>query len=492
MNNYIDNSLLYNYDILPPEDVVSKVNPFSKNIKFILIGLAMWIIKLNFMKLNYLLPLAGILLLTSGFRALKKENRWFLSCFVISVFLLLEFSATLIINTTIFHQKIYQSPLMMGLSVISTILSFLLFFCFGRGIRELQESANLPKGAGGTVTLIIWYAVLYALALTGYSGIFIGIIMLVAFLGILISLYGVSKELDEAGYMLSPPATTIPNWVICLLVCSAIIAGGLCGYIFGGKYDMKWQAVTDELSTHQHIKEQLLSLGFPDAVLNDLSPADLLECNDAVEIQVKEALHPANKGREVISTQNLSGRKTYIHSTVYDQKELYITSVAVKLPYERETWKIFHHFTWRTTPAFHGTECIRIIPAYNILGWSNGGNLSGRILYDDGETYTAPFNSLESQLYTADNMFFGPSTSDDIYATFSLPDTGTNHRGYVCYTAVANQPGWILSSWINYTHRLDFFQYPNRTAMDDNLKGMLEHSDAFISVQDAIQFYPNN
>lgn len=489
MNNYIDNALLYNYDTLPPEDVVSVVNPFSRHIRFIIIGLALWIIKLNFFNLNYILPLAGILLLMAGFRALRKENRYFSACFAVTLFLLAEFSETLIINTTIFHQEIYQSPLMIILTIISTTLSFLLFFCLGMGIKVLQQKASLPQKTSSTVALIIWYALLYALALINYNGIVIGVIMLIAFAGILISLHGISKELDEAGYMLTPSVFKIPNWAICSIVCLTIAVGGICGYTFFGKYDMQWQQLSP--TKFESVKAHLSSLGFPDSVLNDLTESDLAECENAIEVKVKSALHSANEGREVVTQTTLQGRKTYIRSTVYDQKELCITSVAVKLPTERTSWKIFHHFSWQITPSFYGTECIRIIPAYNILGWSNKGSLSGRILYDNGSmTYTAPYASLGTYTRTADDGFFTQSTSDDIYATFSFPHSGTNHRGYVCYIAAENQPGWMLSSWIDYTHQKNFFQYPNQTAMDNTLKSFLNKSDAFISMQDAIQFLP--
>ncbi len=491
MNKYQDD-FLYNDAFLPPEDIVSSVNPFSKSHRRILIGFALWIIKLNFLYLNYLLPLVGMLLIFTGFRSLKKENKWFSTCFVISIFLLAEFSSTLILNSTIHHKAIYQMPVMTALSVVSILLSFLLFFAFGKGIKSVQKKSNLPEGAGSSLALIIWYAILCALALLSYNGILIGLIMLIAFACILVSLYNISKELNDAGYTLSPPVLKISNWLICSLISLAIVAGSILGYAIWGKYNMQWEQLNP--SVHESVKAHLSSLGFPEEILDDLAENDLLECKDALAVNVETKLHPVNNGREVTETRtDLSGRKVITRYTVYDRKELCITSVAVKLSSERECWKIFHHFSWQITPSFCGTECVRIIPAYNFngsLGWSNGGSLSGRILYDNGNvTYTAPFYSLGSQVHTADDMFFGQSTTEDIYGAFSFPNIGKNHRGYVCYTTMANQPGWMLSSWINYTHKASPVEYPNETAMDNTLKSFLAKSDAYISAQDAIQFF---
>lgn len=486
MNNY--NEFLY----LPPEDVVSGVNPFSKALRSILAGFALWIIKLNFINLNYILPLLGILLIFTGFRSLRKENKWFSACFFVSIFLLFEFSTSLIINTTIYHKEIYSMPFMTVLSVVSIFLSFALFFAFGEGIKAVQKKADLPQSAGGITALITWYAVLCALALLQYKGIIIGIIMVIAFIFILISLYDLSKALDEAGYTITPPVLKVPNWLICSFISFAIVAGGICSYAIWGKYNMQWEEhiPPEAESTKLH----LASLGFPKEVLNDLTASDLIDCSHALDVKTVTKLHPMNKGREVITTEIISGRKTYIHSTVYDQKELCITSVAVKLPGERETWKVFHHFRWEITPQFYGTECIRIIPAYTYgsnHGWSDGGSISAQLLYDlDSKTYTAPFHSLGKQLRTADDMFFGESTSNDIYGAFSFPVNGTNHRGYICYTTAVNQPGWMFSSWIDYSHKLPCVEYPNETALDNTLKGFLDKSDAFISAQDAIQFRP--
>ena len=49
-----------------------------------------------------------------------------------------------------------------------------------------------------------------------------------------------------------------------------------------------------------------------------------------------------------------------------------LTGVAVRIPGERETWRIFHHFQWMCRPSFHGTEALQLWPVYlsliHILG----------------------------------------------------------------------------------------------------------------------------
>lgn len=494
MDKYINTHLFYNYNSAPPEDIVTSVNPCRKAMLFILAGFALTTIKLNFLYLNYTLPLVGLLLSFMGFRTLKSENKWFLSCFVITLFQLLEFSFTLALNTTVFHSEIYQSVPMQVLSHFNALISLFLFFSFGKGIKHVQIKSNIPESAGGTTALIVWYTILYALALIGYSGIIISIIMIIAFVFIIIALYELSNELNDAGYILSPAQIKVPNWLICTALCVSIVSCSIAGYTFCGKYSMDWQITDSTSASCQEIKLQLRSLGYPEYELNDLSENELLQCKGALFVKSESKLHPVNSGREVTNVTMLNGRKTIIHSTVFDQKELRLTSVAVLLPTAQPSWKVFHHFTWEITPQFYGTECIRIIPAYNFntaQGWISTGEISGRILYDNNAaTYTAPYESLGTFIHTADDMFFGANNSEDIYGAFSFPNQGTNHRGYVSYTTSENQPGWMFSSWIDYTHQKSIL-YPNQTALEENFKSILSKSDSFISAQDAIQFRPN-
>jgi hypothetical protein len=82
--------------------------------------------------------------------------------------------------------------------------------------------------------------------------------------------------------------------------------------------------------------------------------------------------------------------------------------------------------------------------------------------------------------------------STDIFAEFSLPDSGENQRGYIAYTIGEMQDGAIVDSWINYTHRKTWAQYPVLTAKQHRMQNGMSESGAFRTVQDALQFYSND
>lgn len=117
--------------------------------------------------------------------------------------------------------------------------------------------------------------------------------------------------------------------------------------------------------------------------------------------------------------------------------------------------------------------------------------MTGRVLYDDGgETFTAPYYSLGSRTFTSDSVFWGARTSTDVFAEFSMPRSGENCRCYIAYPVAAVEEGYIISSWVNYTHQLNPLQYPAKTAAEHHMTNGYGRSEAFITLQDALQFLP--
>ena len=102
---------------LPPEDVVVEVTPWRKAMRRVLAGIALCTITLNFLCLNYILPAIGMVLSILGFRSLRRENKWFRNCFIITVIRAVYFFPLLILNTTIIQSTILALPVMSVLTV---------------------------------------------------------------------------------------------------------------------------------------------------------------------------------------------------------------------------------------------------------------------------------------------------------------------------------------------------------------------------------------
>ena len=460
---------------LPPEEIVEEVTPWKRAMNRVLVGMALSTVTLNFWLLDTILPAIGVVLMLLGFRSLRLENRWFRSCFVLALIRAIYFFLLLILNTTIWVSAGALSALLVPLKWASLLFLLAVYLCFWQGLRAVREKAGLPSKARAAGGLVFWYLLMCILGVVEYGGLILVAALLAVYFLILRSLFRCSRELDEAGYGIQSAPVRVPDgWVVKGLILLVLI-GGSCGYLFGNSYPMDWHPVDETAQDGlEDVKAKLLMLGFPEEVLNDLTPEDLEACRDGVEVVVEvtgETFSEDGRGPE----------------------ELRVTGVGVRLAGERERWVLIHHFLWTEDPGFYGTESVQLWPVYRDIpeGWIKAGEVTGRVLYSrDGREYAAPYFSLGEQTFTSDSVFWGEQQSTDIFAAFSFPADGGRQRGYLAYPVAELQDGYLISSWVNYTHQRSWLQYPVVTAMEKRMTSAWNRAGVFLTVQDALQFHP--
>lgn len=452
-----------------------------------MVGIVMTMFTLNLLGLNYLLYTIGTLLMVTAFRSLRKVSRAFYFCYVLAIVKAALHFPFLILNATIYTEAFHASPMSAVINYSGVAVTILLLFFLRSAMREAQRTVGMEPHSGSLTCLLV-FALLFFTNIQ-LSGFLVLIVLLVAVIIIVRCLFGLIQELDEAGFTIEPVPVRVSTPKLVQSIALILVIGIVCGYAFGNRYPMDWQALdSTEHAEVQEIKAHLLALGFPEYVLNDLTAEDILSCEGALEVVVQTEDHPVNDGREVRTT---NGTYTQIE-TVYDVEELRITGVSVQLPEEREHWKIFQHFLWTVDPGFLGTEALQIWPACRSdLGWDLADPYTGRVLYSNGSTvFAAPYHSLGSETYTADSIFWGPSQQTDVFASFSMPRQGENHRGYISYGVQEMREGAIVDGWLNYIHQDSRFQYPVQTAREYRMNGGMFSRGAFRIIQDALQFYP--
>ena len=433
---------------LPPEEIVRSVTPWRRAMDRVLTGSALRAVTLSLFGLQYLLPALGTLLLLLGYRALRRENRWFRACFVLAAAETAYSIPLLALNTSsVYAPQVLTPAVSQCLTVLEMGLLLTQFLCLWRGLLAVRGRAGLPPKANAALGIVAWYAALCLSARLGWQGWLWGIPMLAGYAFLLRGLFRLSRTLEEAGYVLRPAPIRLPDRWLAAGLAAILALGCLCGYRFGSRYPMDWQA-RDAAETRgtEEIRARLLELGFPQEVLDDLSAEDLAACRGAVRVIVDTIDLPMNKGREV-TTQTNGGHDIFI-DTVYDVRELRVTGVGVEVPGEHSTWVLFHHFRWRVDPAYRGTEALQLWLAgrEDRGGWDLAGPITGRLLCDrDGETFTAPYAYLGCP---------SEARSYEAYAAFSLPREGEDCRGYLCYPVTAREGVGGFSSTLHYTHQM--------------------------------------
>lgn len=448
-------------------------------LKRVLIGMTLTGLTLNVLCLNYILPAIGMVFLLVGLRALRRENAGFKGGYVIAILRTFYITVWMILDTTIYADVLTGTTAAVVLTLFNLVIVLAQVVCLWSGLKALRQKAGFGAKCGAAAALIVWNVVLCALGLISWSGWIMLSVMIAAYIIIMRRLFALAGELDNAGCTITPVPVRVKDWQLVLSLAVLLAAGMACGYAFGGSYPMEWTPLDNSAQAEvQSTKAKLLELGFPEAVLNDLSSEDIAMCEGATQILSRTEDKPVNDGREV-TTQ--TGENSYRIDTVYDAKELRLTGVAVRVGEYR--WIIFHHFLWTQPMNYCGTEAVQLWPNGQSDWWPDG-DATGRVLCGrDGQTLAAAYHSLDTQdTFTTD--FFGNSQSSiNLTGAFSMPRGSENQRGYVCFPIQTAQEDTYVNSWVNYTHQNTWAQYPARTARE----GMWS-SSAFKTIQFALQF----
>lgn len=448
---------------LPPEDIVARTVPGKKALNRILIGYFLSTFTINGLGLNLILPVIGQILMLLGFRALQHENRWFSACYVFAVLQAFLRFGKLILDTTIFDLP-FEDPqsaanafyIALALQVLLTVVSLL---CFWRGLRTVQKACGIRSKAIGVLALLAWNLLLCAVFVAQSRGQFIGgytlLFLLVSLIIILWMIARQAKALDATGYVLQPAPLRLSDRTLTLIILGILAIGCTCGHLFFSSYDMDWQTVdSTESAATSETKSQLAALGFPEDILDDLTPEDLARCHGAEQV--------------VVDARTLNSENPTFDNGDYDIR---LTNVIVLVPGETPHVVLFNHFSWLSIPKFYGTAALNILPTYEVSAelWRLENGPTGRILYDDGDdSFVADYHSIEMRTVTS-NLFRNVAPSPSLYASFIFPNQGTRQRGYITYTIAPRailpegyrQAGY---SQMTYMHQKKRFLYPAETA----------------------------
>lgn len=471
--------------------VDQKTSLWQQTYENILVGMGFCGITLNFLLLNYILPFVGILMIFAGLRKVRQENEWFKMGYAAVAVKLVFTICSLVVGTFIRAQTIYDTYKWKIMLLWAYALPLIIAFSFFRGMRAELKKRDKEADSNILIHIFIWYMAVLFLAVAKYSGWIIGIIIVASYIGILMELKHTAEDLEKAGYVLEEYPERVSNGKCAAGEVVLTAAGLVIGTIFFGSYHMKWNEVkTPQDPAYEEIKTHLVSIGFPEDILDDLKEDDLLACRNARQVRLQQTDYPINEGEQIVTRSE--GYTQY--SREYPHKELRLSGIAVELEQEGH-WKIIHHFLWNEDPGFRGTEALQLYPACRERngGWLEEGGLTGQVLYDKKEiSYAADYASLENETYDMGQSwpFYESRETSSIFAEFSMPWNGERCRGYVSYGIREKEKDWWIDSWLNYTHQKSILQYPVMTAAQNRKQGGWLDNLVFFTVQDALQVLP--
>lgn len=454
-------------DALPPAPDVS---PWRGAMSCIVWGIALKTLTLQLLYLDDILPTLGCILLVLGFRTLRQENgalRW---AYGLSIAAAVVRSAAMVLAAL---------PVDVGrtFGCADSALMLGMLIALWRGMTGVSRAAGAEKpSAPAAGALAAFYAVLILLAFIGLEGWLLVLPVLAVYLVILRNLVKLFRSLENTGYAIHAAPVHLPAAAVLWGYLGLTLAAVVLAMLLGQRYPMDWQ-VRDDAPQDAAIRAELLELGFPQDVLDDLTAEEVARMSGARAVFVNEdKLYNQTKYREIvmehylgedplrvlrydrtITTKHDDGTRSYTYVyRAFDTLEQTMTSVAVELVGAdgEKHYIVIHHLYYDTQPSSRYTEGMTVWPVWKMeSSWRPGTLCSGRVLCTRrGTAQTAALHGLayDDRQVTG---FFGTDRRASFDAQWTRPSGAGDVRMYMLYDAFCGDDAWVLTSYGNYTRQ---------------------------------------
>lgn len=454
-------------DALPPAPDVS---PWRSSMGCIVWGIALKTLTLQILYLDDILPTLGCILLVLGFRTLRQENgalRW---AYGLSIAAAVMRSACAVLQAL---------PVDVGLTFgyVDGALMLGMLIALWRGMIGVSRAAGAEKpSAPAAGALAAFYAVLIPLAFIGLEGWLLVLPVLAVYLVILRNLVKLFRSLENTGYAIHAAPVRLPTAAVLWGYLGLTLAAVVLAMLLGQRYPMDWQPRADA-PQDETIRAELLALGMPRRVLDDLTAEEVAAMSGARAVFVNEdKLYNQTKYREIvmehylgedplrvlrydrtITTKHDDGTRSYTYVyRAFDTLEQTMTSVAVELAGAdgEKHYIVIHHLYYDTQPSSRYTEGMTVWPVWKMeSSWRPGTLCSGRVLCTRrGTAQTAALHGLayDDRQITG---FFGTDRRASFDAQWTRPSGAGDVRMYMLYDAFCGDDAWVLTSYGNYTRQ---------------------------------------
>ncbi len=440
------------------KDAEDKVisNNWNRTISHILWGIFLSIVKFDFAWFGILTSFIGVLLIFTGFRSLRKENKYFKFGYIFSGIGLFIHIVNVIFIAAAISRFMTDSIIFKSITIIAVCLQFFTFVFLYKGISQLRKDYNLEPRVKGGILLIFSYILFFIIVISQVEIIGIFIILLMIFIFSLIFIGKNAKELSSTAYRLNPYDEKISAFklgniiaIITLIFIVSVRLGASTLPMDFVAYDWTYHDADDMDEISDDIAH-MLDIGFPKEILEDMTFFDILAVAKAEEVYIAKG--------------NITG-------------DLQVTTVLSRLN-DGLMWNVVQYFDWTKTPEFKGNEAIIITldNNTNIPLKLNTSFLNGLCIYDcsleeksNRNRYAASFYDLRigtisntpSYDFFQNNFDLGKT----ITASFSFPEFAKHPRGYISYNVFFNEVDRrFFTSSIMYAHQVNISSYPVRVA----------------------------
>lgn len=482
--NEFDRSLMEDLSQLPPAPgEVESYTPWRAAMTKILWGMGLTTFRFEFFYLQYLLPLLGTALLYLGYRTLRRENRWFQLCWVLSGILLAVHMATDILTATPVMGWITQNPaLNWGLTWPLVGMQLLLLFALWRGTRAAFASVGEAEPRDWLKRGLVCYLLSLAIALWSelvpltqedgffgpsileqyewlYYGRSIAFIALQIYL--LVCIARQSGALADRGYAITPVPVRFTPTVFLAGVFAVVLLSSIAALWLSSRAPaLEAQPLSAvHVEEYSSVRAHLVDLGMDADLANSLDKTELERCRDALAVYDLPLTHAY--GENTYNREDETGRA--------DVEYVTLRSWAVQLPDDQVRYYLT--FRWLQNPEYNIRDGLTGDPS----SYDPSYDFSARILWDqDGQTWSAaptvhlgggetpeelPDWALEwydYELEALGHLAYIP------WCQFSFPADSENRWGWMAWSQDRSDDAGTLYylSLLFYRHQVSWLHYP--------------------------------
>ena len=488
--NEFDRSLMEDLSKLPPAPgEVGNYTPWRSAMTKILWGMGLTTFRFEFFYLQYILPLLGAALLYLGYRSLRRENRWFRLCWVLSGVLLAFHMATDILTATPVMGWIIQNfTLQWGLTWLLLGMNLLMLFSLWRGTRAAFAVVGEKQPKDWLAQGFVCYLLALALALwaelvpaseAGLIGITITndwlyygrpILFIALEIRLLWCIAQQSAALADRGYDITPvPVRFTPTVFLAGVFAVVLLSSIAVLWLSSRAPALEAQPLSAvHAEEYSSVRAHLVDLGMDADLANSLDEAELERCRDALAVYDMPLYHAY--GEHTYNREDETGRA--------DVEYVTLRSWAVQLPGDQARYYLT--FRWLQNPEHNIREGLTGDPTSYFPSY----DFSARILWDqDGQTWSAaptvhlgggetpeelPDWALEWYDYELENL---GHLAYIPWCQFSFPADSENRWGWMAWSE--DFTGWqerhnslYYEPSLFYRHQISWLRYPYYSFQD--------------------------
>lgn len=418
-----------------------KLNSWYFLLSNIIYAIVFTSIKINFMNLNYILPTIGTYMFFLSFNKIKNENIYFKILWKFSIINMITNIFYFILLAMPWFAKIENSMFFIFAISSFKIISIIIF---NDGLIDICNRENISYDFNFdklAISLEI-FLVLVALFDMNYNFLVV-LIYFIVFLLILISLFNIRYSLRNIQYNSYSKIKTRKKYIylfVYIIICFTAIT---ISSIFANHTVLEYKKLEETNNIDDNkIKINLINLGFPQKIIDQISHENISRLQNASNIDVSYEVFDFNYSNKT-------------NNKLKNNSMLYMTTIYIEM--EDGSLYAINYFNWRKNNAFWN----------DLLSISCNNNIElidGKIIFTkDNINYTSDFIN---KLFDKNIMIYSFNDEIQNFEYISYPFNTKNHRGYIFYKInlpkIENSSMYQISnnSSILYYHATNPFTFP--------------------------------